>query len=530
MSNINTSHLLKTVPALLLGYTLQSGADIITSADSSHLTYHVPINKSLLISLDRNVSKLSKGNDSIADITLFPPRQVLLRGRSIGGTNATIWDANNRVAMVLDVEVTHNLDGLKQKLYELMPNEHIEVRGAEKCIVLSGEVSNLVNMDYAMKLAQGYAATSLGGSGGGGGSGGCAGSSSGSSGGGGGGNTTSQYIVNMMHVGGEQQVMLEVKIAEVSRTLARALRLNTSATNFITTTNALGTTITKINSSQDGSFLWTALAGAAGAFTGSYITGNTLFNWSLDFSRNTDLATVLAEPNLTTLSGKKASFLSGGQFPYTACTAGQGTTGIVPCTVNFKNFGVGLEFTPVVLDSNRINLTTHVSVSALSNLANEVVSQDVQSNIIGSDPVTLNLQPVPSLNTREAASTLELADGQTMSIAGLIAVNQSNKQEQTPGLADIPVLGSLFRNRESQMDNKELVILVTPHLARPIPPDQIKLPTENYVAPNDIDFYLLGRMEASKAPTATAQAPVFDPLSGGTTGQFGHQINDGDRP
>jgi pilus assembly protein CpaC len=307
--------------------------------------------------------------------------------------------------------------------------------------------------------------------------------------------------------------MLEVKIAEVSRSLARALSLDSRASK---------------TNQDNGSFIWTVLAGAAGAFSGAYVAGNTLFNWSLNFSRNTDLATVLAEPNLTALSGKKASFLSGGQFPYTACVAGQGTTGIVPCTVNFKNFGVGLEFTPVVLNSNRINLTTHVSVSALSNVANEIVAQGVQNNIIGTEPVTLNLQPTPSLNIREAVSTLELADGQTMSVAGLISVNQSNKQDQTPGLSDIPVLGSLFRNRESRMDNKELVILVTPHLAKPVPPDQIKLPTDNYVAPSDIDFYLLGRMEARKDQIKTAQAPVFDPMSGGTTGQFGHQINDGD--
>lgn len=515
MLKINTSNLLKTVPALLLGYTLQAGAEITTSADSSHLSYHVPVNKSLLINLDRNVSKLSKGNDSIADITLFPPRQLLLRGKSIGTTNATVWDANNRVSMIVDVEVTHNLDGLKQKLYDLMPNERIEVRGAEKCIVLSGEVSNLVNMDYAMKLAQGYAAASISGGGGGGGAGGggC------SSGGGGGGGSTSRYIVNMMHVGGEQQVMLEVKIAEVSRTLARALKVNTSAGS---------------PGFQDPPFVWTVLAGAAGAFTGSYITGNTLFNWSLDFSRNTDLATVLAEPNLTTLSGKKASFLSGGEFPYTACTPGSGGTGATNntgtiCTVAFRPFGVGLEFTPVVLDSNRINLTTHVSVSALSNKANEVVSAGLQatSSLLGNEP-TLNLQPTPSLDKREAVSTLELADGQTMSIAGLISENNSNKQEQTPGLSDIPILGSFFRNRESLNEKKELVILITPHLAKPIPPDQIQLPTDNYVAPDDIDFYLLGRMEARKTPVKTAQAPVFDPMSGGTTGQFGHQINEGD--
>ncbi|MGR9086422.1 MAG: type II and III secretion system protein family protein [Gammaproteobacteria bacterium] len=512
MLNIDPSNLLKAVPALLLGYTLQADAGITTSSDSRQIFYRVPVNKSLLINLDRNVKALTKGKDNIADITILTPRQVLIRGNSIGGTNATIWDANNRVAMVLDVEVTHNLDGLKQKLYELMPNEHIEVRGAERCIVLSGEVSNLVNMDYAMKLAQGYAAAGMAGAGGGGsGSGGC--SASGGGGGGGGGNT-SRYIVNMMHVGGEQQVMLEVKIAEVSRTLARALTLDSSA---------------RSTAQEDGSFIWSVAAGAAGVFTGSYVAGNTLFNWTLDFSRNTDLATVLAEPNLTTLSGKKASFLSGGEFPYTACVAGQGTTGIVPCNVNFKSFGVGLEFTPVVLNSNRINLTTHVSVSSLSNAANDLLAQGVSSgSLVGDEPVTLQLQPTPSLDTREAVSTLELADGQTMSIAGLISENQSNKQEQTPGLSDIPVLGSLFRNRSSLSDKKELVILVTPHLAKPIPPDQIQLPTDNYVAPDDIEFYLLGRMEARKDPVKTAEAPVFDPSSGGTTGQFGHQINYGE--
>lgn len=513
MFTINSSKLLKTVPALLLGYTLQAGAEITTSADSRQLIYRVPVNKSLLINLDRNVSKLTKGNESIADLTLVSPRQLLLRGNSIGGTNATIWDSNNKVAMVLDVEVTHNLDALKQKLFELMPNEPIKVRGAERCIVLSGEVSSLVNLDFAMKLAQGYASTGMGGGGGGGGAGGgggCGSSSGGSSGGGGGGGNTSQYIVNMMHVGGEQQVMLEVKIAEVSRTLARSLHLDSSASKNTSNTP----------------FVWTALTDSLGGlFTGSYVTGNTIFRWSLDFNRSTSLATVLAEPNLTTLSGKKASFLSGGEFPFTACTpgtAGTGTgtgTGSI-CTVSFKPFGVGLEFTPVVLDSNRINLTTHVSVSALSNKANEALNTIDSENTI--------FQPTPTLDSREAVTSLELSDGQTMSIAGLISENQSNKQDQTPGLSDIPVLGSLFRNRESSNDKKELVILVTPHLAKPIPHDQISLPTDNYVAPDDIDFYLLGRMEARKAQAKTAQAPVFDPSSGGTTGQFGHQINNGD--
>lgn len=193
------------------------------------------------------------------------------------------------------------------------------------------------------------------------------------------------------------------------------------------------------------------------------------------------------------------------------------------CNVNFKPFGVGLEFTPVVLDSNRINLTTHVSVSSLSNKANDVIAagaaQTCTSGAIVGENVncSVQLQPTPSLDSREAVSTLELADGQTMSIAGLISENNTNKQEQTPGLSDIPVLGSMFRNRNAQNDKKELVILVTPHLATPIPPEEIHLPTDNYVPPSDIDFYLLGRMEARKPTEQTAQAPAFDPANGGTS-------------
>jgi pilus assembly protein CpaC len=509
MLNITPSNLLKAVPALLLGYALQVGAEVTTSDMSRHLFYRVPINKSLLINLDRNITRVTKGNDEIADISVFPPRQLLIRGRSIGGTNATIWDANNRASMVVDVEVTHNLDALKQKIHELLPNEHIEVRGAEKCIVLSGEVSNLVNMDFAVKLAHGYAAAGIQSKGGGQQTQGGCNDTTGSLGsqGGGGSNTTGQFVVNMLSVGGEHQVMLEVKIAEVSRKLARILELNSAAS--------------KSSDAEDGEFLWSVLSAGAGLFTGSYVAGETLFEWSLNFNRNTDLATVLAEPNLTTLSGKKATFLSGGQFPYTACEIGGTTGSLVPCTVEFKPFGVGLEFTPVVLASNRINLTTHVSVSALSNRANEVLST-------GED-VILPLQRTPSLDTREAQSTIELADGQTMSIAGLISENKSNKQEQTPGFSDLPVFGSLFRNRESSNEQKEVVILVTPHLAKPIPPNEIKLPTDNYVEPDDIEFYLLGRMEGKRnlAKTQMAQSRVIDPSVGGTTGQFGHQINDG---
>lgn len=510
MSYFKSSIVLKALPALLLGYSMQAGALITTSAEVRQVRYSVPVDKSLLVNLERPIAKLVQGNNNIADVVanieILSPNQILLRGKSIGATNATIWDSNNHVAMVLDVEVTHNLDRLKEKLYELLPNERIQVRGVEKCIVLSGEVSNIVKMDYALKIAQGYALPPSQKSSGGGNQG-CNGITTGgqSSGGGSGGNNPSNFIINMMHVGGEQQVMLGVKVAEVQRNIARKFSIQTAASKAP-------------EGFSDGTFNWSALSndtllnllGEAGLFfAGSYVAGDTLFDWSLNLNRNTDLATILAEPNLTTLSGKKAAFLSGGEFPITACQATTNNT-FIPCTVQFKQFGIGLEFTPVILDSNRINLHTHVAVSQLSNDAEAFQGLSTIA---------------PSLNTREADSTIELSDGQTMSIAGLISENKSNAQVQSPGFADIPILGSLFRNRESLDQKKELIILVTPHLAKPIPKDQIWLPTDNYVAPDDVDFYLLGRMEARK--NRNNVRPGVNPASGGTTGQFGHQVNYG---
>lgn len=285
--------------------------------------------------------------------------------------------------------------------------------------------------------------------------------------------------------------MLEVKVAEVSRTLARKIGITQATTN------------NGAKNAKD--FIWNVLSAGAGLFTGSYLTGEVLFNWTINFSKTTNLTTLLAEPNLTTLSGQKASFLSGGEFPYAAsCNLGN-------CTVGFKQFGVGVEFLPTVLDSNKINLNTHVSVSTLSNIAATITG--VESS-------------VPSLLLREAQTTIELADGQTMSIAGLLDNNSTGNQNQIPGFADLPLVGALFRNRDGSADQKELVILVTPHLARPVPKNQVRLPTDAFVPPDDIDFYLLGRTESRKVSALPSESST----KGGVTGQFGHQISAGDTP
>ena len=447
----------------LFSQTSQAGGT--PTAYIGHNSYHVPLNTSILVKLRKNERVGTGSRDSIASYYYSKPgHQLVIRGEALGTTNIILLNHKNRISRTLNIEVGFNLDSLKRTLYQLLPGENIKLHSTHNSIVMSGEVSNVSNMDAAVKLAEGYIANTKT-------------SQKGQKGG----------VINMMQVGGGQQVMLSVKIAEVSRSIARQLAINSRTSKAVTDPNA------------DDSFFWDILTAGAGIFTGSYITGDVLFDWTLDFSRDTGLATILAEPNLTTMSGQKASFLSGGEFPYLEeCSQNN-------CSVGFKQFGVGLEFVPVVLDSNRINLNTHVSVSSLSNAAAEVTGVNTEE---------------PSLSVREAQTTVELADGQTMSIAGLLSSQFANDQSHVPGFADIPLVGTFFRNRSASKEQRELLILVTPHLARPIPNDQIRLPTEAFVEPDDVDFYLLGRMESRKVRTL----PNQDRNTGGMSGQFGHQI------
>lgn len=449
-------------------------------ASTSESTFQVPSKSTRLFNLKKGEVVAASPEPNIAIIEQLGNQKLLIRGMSTPGTtNIVLLDKKNRVSRTITIEVTQNLDSLKKKLYQLLPNEHIKVMNAQGKIILGGQVSNLTNMDTAMRLAQAYA----------GGSSGQASTGSSSTG-------SSSGVINMMQIGGGQQVTLEVKIAEVSRTLTRKLGISREASNN--------------NSKSGNDFIWSALSAAAGVFTGSYLTGEVLFKWTIDFSKDTGLATLLAEPNLTTLSGQKASFLSGGEFPYQVCNTQSSQQSGVICSIGFKQFGVGLEFLPTVLDSSKINLNTHVSVSTLNNKAAEITG--VESS-------------TPSLAVREAQTTIELGDGQSMSIAGLLSDDQNGNQTQIPGFADLPLVGSLFRNRSSTGEQKELVILVTPHLAKPVPKDQIRFPTDAFVGPDDVDFYLLGKMEARKVK------PLQPDNSNnvGVNGQFGHQINEGGR-
>jgi pilus assembly protein CpaC len=350
-----------------------------------------------------------------------------------------------------------------------------------------------------------------------------------------------------MSVGGSQQVMLKVTVAEVSRTVARRLgfkfnALETGDSNWIGGGVRGGAAVPGI-SLDNGASLFEVnpvipTIDNTGLFA-SYLSETFLFNATMEASKENGSAKVLAEPTLTTLSGQEARFLSGGEFPI---PVPQGNQGI---TVEFKEFGIGLKFLPVVLDSGRINLRINVSVSDL--LATSAIT--LQSN----DTNTQFF--VPALSTRSAYSTVELGDGQSIGIAGLISETTRDSMSKFPGLGDIPILGHLFRSQEFEKGETELVIMVTPQLARPVALRTLRLPTDSYVEPAAWEFYLLGRtggtsfhrkaprrdaVRPSSSAAAPAPAPTSAPTSaptqappitsGGIEGDFGHALDQDSTP
>jgi pilus assembly protein CpaC len=225
----------------------------------------------------------------------------------------------------------------------------------------------------------------------------------------------------------------------------------------------------------------------------------------VDAAKDEGLAKVLAEPTLTTMTGHEASFLAGGEFPIPVANR----DGV---RVEFKDFGIALKFLPVVLDSGTISLTVNIAVSELTQQHAAIVSVDR----------TASSFVVPALSKRSASSTVELGSGQTMGIAGLINENLRETSNKFPGLGDLPVLGALFRSQEFEKGETELVIFVTPHFARPSSREHLRLPTDDFVEPSAIEFYLMGRLEGNprRRPNPAPEAPP----QGGLEGRFGHAL------
>ena len=493
----------------------------LSSADIKTTKIQIALNKSKLITLHSNIEEISQGNPAIADFpmdmeaaesTFMPPNQVMIRGKSLGTTNLYLWGAKGKIIQVLDIEVTHDLTTLKAKLHELLPNESIGVRSSQKNIVLSGEITTLANMQNAIQLASTFLGPSSIMNQGGNSSASGDGSTSMSS------NYaapkidpngSSSGVINLMSVGGAQQVMLDVKVAEINRTVLKGLNVHFSALQV-----SNGFSVAKI-----GGGMASAIEGvrslnsfSASNLFMSVVSGQFLLNLTIDAANEQGLAKILAQPTLTTLSGQAATFLSGGEFPIPVPQASGGNGAI---TIQFKQYGIGLKFVPIVLDSGRINMNMNISVSELS--------QDAA--VVAQAGTSTSSYSIPSLTKREASSTLELADGQTMSIAGLISEKMKETINKFPGLGDIPGLGVLFKDSKFAKDTTELVIFVTPRLAKPVLAQNALLPTDSFVEPDNVDFFVLGRTESRKVRNRWVDKDVATRgNNGGLDGDYGQQL------
>jgi pilus assembly protein CpaC len=455
----------------------------------------VPLYKSRVIALNAPASRVSVGNPDVADILILRSTQLYVLGKDLGTTNVLLWDRDDALIGTLNVEVTHDLQSLKEKLFRLLPKDKIEVHSAQRNIVLAGRVSNITNMNAALRIAEGYF-TQIAAA------------------------VESQTfdlqqasskredrsvgeVINLMSIGGVQQVMLEVKVAEISRTELKRLDVrfnaiftgssqwnfggvNGGATFPDANFDGLGRIPVFGNPAPIGpaidEFAPNDLVIADKGFFASFLSENALFNLAFDAAKQNGLAKVLAEPTLVTQSGHEAQFLSGGEFPIPVPRGQNGTT------IEFKEFGVGIRFLPIVLDSNRISLKLNISVSEL------VADNNVTISTAGVSSTFL----IPSLTTRSAQATVELADGQTIGVAGLINENMREVVTKFPGLGSIPLLGALFRSQEFRKGETELLILVTPHLAKPLVPAEVQLPTDNFVEPSDFGWFLQGKLEGRR--------------------------------
>lgn len=381
----------------------------------------------------------------IADIEvqLLSPRDLFFRGRRAGAMNVILQNAQG-TCFIKDVVVTMDPGPLQAKLSELMPEERgIRVQGADNALVLSGEISNPLRLDDVMALASAYG--------------------------------DSKKIVNLMRTTSPHQVMLEVKIAEVSKTLL----------------DKLGSSFGKqtVNGSNTYSVISNFLSGGGGVLSALRIGKASL---SIDGQKDDGLVRILAEPNIMAISGQQASFLSGGKIFIPV--AQSNTNGVPVMTLEEKEFGIGVKFTPTVLGNARVNLKLVSEVSDLSQTGSPFTAINGVTSVI------------PSLTVRRADTTVQLNDGQSLVIAGLIKNNLTEAVKRFPGLGEIPVLGALARSTEFQTDQTELMFVITPRMVQALA-EAPRVPTDNHVVPSRAEVYMNGALESSTPRQSPSSAP-----------------------
>ncbi|MGD8765804.1 MAG: type II and III secretion system protein family protein [Desulfobacteraceae bacterium] len=413
--------------------------------------------KSIILRSAAPIKRVSVAEPAIADFLLLSAHEIYLKGKAAGVTNLTLWQ-DKKVVAIYDLEVVYDLSRLKQQLHALLPGEDsLRVISTNDSLTLSGKISSASNLSQALALAQSYAPKGK--------------------------------VNNLVEVGGIHQVMLEVRVAEMSRSLTKRLGINFAYQRADEFAVSLLGGLSSID--FDGGL--TASSAVTSLFR--FNSGSATWTGIIDALKEDGLVKILAEPTLITLSGQSANFLAGGEFPVPV-PQGLGTVGI-----EYKPFGVGLVFTPTVLNKDKIGIEVSPEVSELD------FSTAVQVEGFVS----------PGISTRKASTKIELADGQSFAIAGLLREATRASISKFPLLGDIPILGVLFQSKTFQKSETELVIIVTPHLVKPLELAKQTLPTDFYVEPNEVEFFLQGAIEGKGSGKSV-------PLHEGLDGEFGHSM------
>jgi pilus assembly protein CpaC len=425
----------------------------------------VPVNKSQVLRSDRPYSRALIGNPEIADVLPLTTQSLYVLGKKAGTTSLTLYDRSNRLIAVVDVVVGPDVIGLRRQLSDLMHDSDIAARISNDSIVLEGIVSSAVEADRAVQLAETY----------------------------------SPKVVNLLSIGTSQQVMLEVRFAEVKRSALKQLGLSW----FVGSDGGkLGGAIgvgAGISGNGNEPTL-DAISGSFAVISRTFRAFGENFNVTLDALERKGAITTLAEPTLIALSGETASFLAGGEFPIPVSQGGtNNNTNAI--TVEFKPFGVSLAFTPTVLADGVINMVVQPEVSSIDPTAS----------------IEVNNITIPGLQTRRAKTVVEMRDGESFALAGLIRKDFQSTINQVPILGSLPIIGTLFRSNGFQHDETELVIIVTPRLVRPVRAGALKAPTDRVGPPHEADLLLNGRTDTgvppSSAPFVTPAPPPPPPIT-----------------
>ncbi|MFZ1469631.1 MAG: type II and III secretion system protein family protein [Paracoccaceae bacterium] len=422
-------------------------AEVLTVATGqASSALNVPMNRAVVVESDVAFAEVSIANPGIADISTLSEKTLYVLGKAPGRTTLTLLSADGKLISNVDVHVTPDIAEFKERLRQILPGENIEVRTANDGIVLSGTVSSTAKLDRALDLASRYAP---------------------------------DRVSNLMVVGGTQQVMLKVRFAEMQRSVSKnlsssiALGNKTPATAKVGVIGESGTWLSPGNTL--GVSPLTPRDNSNGALALGFTAGSLEFGILLEALESKGMVRTLAEPNLTALSGQEAKFLAGGEYPIPV-SAGTGQIGI-----EYKPFGVELNFTPVVVDGDIINLTINAAVSSIdSTIALE------------SNGFSIN-----AFKRRETSTTVEMRDGESFAIAGLLQDDFRDLNGQIPWLGDVPIIGALFRSSEYQRAQSELVIIVTPHLVTPVQGEALALPTDRVRIPTEKELFLGGNVVGS---------------------------------